>query len=72
MYERPAGISVTIQADTIVEAERIFAALSEGGNITMPIAETFWSQRFGSFVDQFGISWMVNGPAPLGAESDGA
>ena len=52
MYERPAGTSVAIQADT------------------MPIAETFWSQRFGAFVDQFGISWMVNGPAPIGAESD--
>ncbi len=70
MYERPAGSSVAIQADTIAEAERIFAALSEGGNITMPIAETFWSQRFGSFVDKFGISWMVNGPAPLGVEPD--
>ncbi|WP_295873486.1 VOC family protein [uncultured Zhongshania sp.] len=70
MYERPAGTSVAIQADTIAEAERVFAALSEGGSITMPIAETFWSQRFGAFVDQFGISWMVNGPAPIGAESD--
>lgn len=42
------------------EAERIFAALSEGGTIDMPLQETFWSVRFGMLTDRFGIPWMVN------------
>ena len=37
-----------------------FKALSEGGQIRMPIQETFWARRFGMFVDRFGTPWMVN------------
>ena len=69
MYEVPAGISVALQVEDIIEAERLFAALSEDGTITMPIGATFWSQCFGSFVDQFSIAWMVNGPAPDGSQA---
>ena len=47
------------------EAERIFAGLSEGGaKITMPMAETFWSPRFGMLVDRFGTNWMVGAEQP--------
>jgi len=59
-YEKPAGFSVNIHARTVSEAERIFKALSDGGTVTMPLAETFWAQRFGMFVDKFGTPWMVN------------
>ena len=43
------------------EAERIFRALSEGGTVKMPIAETFWAAGFGMCVDRFGTPWIVNG-----------
>lgn len=59
-YQSPSGFSVAIQLNEPAEAERIFAAMSEGGEVTMPIQQTFWALRFGMFVDQFGISWMVN------------
>jgi uncharacterized glyoxalase superfamily protein PhnB len=42
------------------EAERIFQALSENGKVHTPIGQTFWAERFGMLVDQFGIPWMVN------------
>lgn len=59
-HEGSKGFSVSVQVDTVAEAERIFAALAEGGNVTMPIDTTFWAVRFGMLVDKFGIAWMVN------------
>jgi PhnB protein len=59
-YEAAKGITVTLGIDQPAEAERVFNALSENGTVQMPIAETFWAQRFGMLVDQFGIPWMVN------------
>ena len=59
-YATPQGLTVSITADTTVEAERIFTALAEGGRTTMPFAQTFWSAGFGMAVDRFGIPWMVN------------
>lgn len=58
------GFSVSIQLDDVAEGERIFTALSEGGTISMPYSETFWSKGFGMFKDRFGVNWMVNCPAP--------
>ncbi len=54
------GFSVSVTVKTPAEAERVFKALSEKGNVQMPIQETFWSPRFGMLVDQFGVPWMVN------------
>ena len=54
------GFAVTLQADTVAEADRLFDALSEGATITMPIGETFFSKRFGMLIDRFGTPWMVN------------
>lgn len=54
------GNAVSLSVDTPAEAERVFKALSEGGKVTMPIAETSWALRFGMFVDRFGANWMVN------------
>ena len=59
-YQKPQGFPVNLQLDDPAEAERIFAALSEGGNISMPLQETFWAVRFGMFKDRFGIPWMIN------------
>ena len=59
-YQGAKGFAVSIQVKDPKEAERIFAALAEGGKVKMPIQETFWSPRFGMLDDQFGIPWMVN------------
>jgi|SRR5579862_2809969 len=56
----PAGFAVSIVVDTPEEADRIFNALAEGGEIGMPIEETFWAHRFGMTKDRFGVPWMVN------------
>jgi PhnB protein len=53
------GISLSVNAATITEAERLFAALGDGGKVQMPLAETFFSPRFGMVADKFGVSWMV-------------
>lgn len=55
-----AGMQVSIHVEDTAEAERIFHSLAEGGQVTMPIAETPWSPRFGMLVDRFGTPWMVN------------
>ena len=54
------NISLSINTDSKEEADRLFNGLSDGGQITMPIAETFWGAYFGMWTDKFGISWMVN------------
>jgi len=64
-YSKPAGFSVNIGLNDAAEAERIFSALAEKGQVHMPIGETFWAVRFGMLVDQFGIPWMVNVEKPM-------
>lgn len=51
---------VNIDVDSVEEAERIFGELSEGADVKMPMAETFWAQRWGMLVDRYGKPWMVN------------
>lgn len=58
-------MSVTLHYDKPGDADRAFTALSEKGNITMPIGETFWAKRFGTFVDRFGTPWMINCSKPM-------
>jgi PhnB protein len=58
------GFSVSIQIKTPAEAERVFHALAEGGEVRMPIQETFWAQRFGMLTDKFGTPWMINCERP--------
>lgn len=60
MPTKPQGFSVALQIHDVKEAERVFAALSDNGTVTMPMQQTFWAVRFGMLVDQFGIPWMVN------------
>ena len=52
--------TVNIEVDSVHDAERIFAALAEGGQIRMPIGETFWAHRWGLLIDRYGKPWMVN------------
>ncbi|HTK95594.1 MAG TPA: VOC family protein [Terriglobales bacterium] len=58
--EKFQGFSVNVSVSDLADAERIFHALSEGGKVNMPFAETFWARGFGMLVDRFGIPWMVN------------
>ena len=53
------GFSLSITAANDAEAERLFAALAEGGQVQMPLTRTFFSSRFGMVADRFGVSWMV-------------
>ncbi len=55
-----------IMADSSEEAESLFADLSSGGKVDMPIAETFWAYRFGMLTDKFGMPWMINHEKPMG------
>ena len=62
------GISLALSVGSTEEAERVFAALAEGGNIRLPIGPTFFSPRFGMLADRFGIGWMVmSDPGQAGA-----
>ena len=54
------GHSLSISVATETEADRYFSALSDGGQVQMPLTKTFWSPRFGMLTDRFGVSWMVN------------
>ncbi len=54
------NISISINTDSKEEADSLFKGLSEGGNIKMPLEDTFWGAYFGMFVDKFGINWMIN------------
>ena len=59
-FQRAAGFSVQLMPETVAESERIFAALAEGGAISMPLQPTFWSPAFGVVTDRIGTPWMVN------------
>jgi PhnB protein len=59
-YVAPRGSYVSLVLKDAAEAERIFNALAENGRVEMAIQETFWAARFGTVVDRFGISWMIN------------
>jgi PhnB protein len=54
------NVYITLDPDTRAEADRLFAALSEGGKIEQPLGEMFWGDYFGSFIDRFGVQWIIN------------
>ena len=54
-----SGFSLSLALPNADEAERVFASLSEGGEVTMQLSKTFWSPSFGMLTDRFGIGWMV-------------
>ena len=56
---------LTLSVDSTAEAERIYKVLSEGGEVFMPMAETFFAFRFGQLRDKFGANWMVIHEKPM-------
>ena len=66
-YDGIKACDVAVQVEAPDEAERLFAALAEGGTVQMPIGETFWSARFGMLTDRFGVPWMINCEKVAGA-----
>jgi PhnB protein len=60
---RSAYLSLNVESDA--EAERIFSALSGGGEVFMPMQETFFATRFGQLRDRFGINWMIIHERPM-------
>lgn len=59
-YDGVKGCSIALNVDSIAEAQRVFAALSEQGQVIMPLDKTFWAVSFGMLVDRFGVPWLVN------------
>jgi PhnB protein len=53
------GVAVNITLDHADEARKVFDGLADGGEISMPLGETFWSPLFGMCTDRFGVAWMV-------------
>jgi PhnB protein len=68
-FDGVRGISVSYSTPDVGEARRVFEALAEGGEVTMPIEQVFWSPAFGMCVDRFGIPWMVSADSPEHAEA---
>jgi PhnB protein len=60
------GFALTLNVGSEAEADRFFAALSDGGEVQMPLAKTFYSPRFGMVTDRFGVLWMVLAAAERG------
>ncbi len=56
------GFSLSLTAANEAEADRLFAALADGGEVQMPLDKTFFSPRFGTVSDRFGVSWMIYVP----------
>jgi PhnB protein len=54
------GMTLALVVASDPEAKRVFTALSDGGNVTMPLMKTFWTSSFGMLTDKFGVPWMVN------------
>ena len=54
------NVYICLHPDTRAEAYALFAALSAGGTVQMPLQEMFWGDYYGSLVDKFGIQWMIN------------
>ena len=54
------NVHINLEPDSRQEADRLFQALSAGGNVSMPMADMFWGDYFGSLSDKFGVHWMIN------------
>ncbi|MBN9487150.1 MAG: VOC family protein [Alphaproteobacteria bacterium] len=61
-----AGVSLALSAESPAEAEKLFKVLSDGGQVTMPMTEAFFANRFGICTDKFGVAWMVIHPKSMG------
>ncbi len=59
-FKQGNNFSVSITADSKEEADKLFNGLAAGGQITMPLANTFWGDYFGMLTDKYGVNWMVS------------
>lgn len=59
-FKKGNNFSISIAADSKEEADKLFAGLSAGGLVTMPLETTFWGSYFGMFTDKFGINWQMS------------
>ena len=59
-FQQGNNFSINLDCETVAEIDRIFAALSAEGKVTMPLQKTFWAERFGMLTDRFGVNWMLN------------
>lgn len=57
-------VHLSLSFESAEQQEKAFQVLAEGGQVTMPLQDTFWGARFGMLVDQFGINWMFNYDKP--------
>ena len=60
-YAGIKGVSITVDYDTVAEAQKVFASLTAGGQVTMPMQPAFWARSWGMGIDRFGTAWVVNG-----------
>ena len=60
-YQGIHGVSLTLNYDSVAEAQRIFDKLAAGGKVTMAMQPTYWAKSFGMLIDKFGTPWIVNG-----------
>lgn len=65
-FQPMRSVYLSLAADSAGEAERVWGLLSDGGQILMPMEETFFAVRFGQLRDRFGTSWMILCPKPQG------
>lgn len=56
------NVHLNIECESIAETQKLFKALGDGGEIKMPLADTFWGAHFGLLIDKFGMRWMLNCP----------
>jgi PhnB protein len=63
--EPVGGFEISLETEDEDEARRLYAALSEGGTVIMPLMPTFWTPLFGMCDDKFGVGWMVSIPGPM-------
>lgn len=56
------NITLSLETADTAEGERVFKALSDGGTVSMPLADAFWGGRFGMLADRFGVEWMMSLP----------
>jgi PhnB protein len=60
-YQGIHGVSLTLNYDSVTEAQKIFDKLAEGGKVTMAMQPSFWAKSFGMLIDKFGTPWIING-----------
>ena len=63
-FEGIRGFALSMNYDSVDEAQRVFGELGDGGTVQMPLQATFWAEAFGMLVDRFGTPWMINVNAP--------